>query len=420
MNITMLNIQNPAWSTELHRAYARLDEATNNALFPYHFLRVVLANIGGHVALIQNTVVPVVVGFLFPRELHVDQPSLQRAYTLRYHAFPGSEQLDLHEAYTRLEQQFAASIVLYNPYAPHQYRASHQWLGTVDIGRPDQAEAAAIRNLQQQVWGSPPEFLYPADIHSVDFRLGTSLVARVEEKPVGFLFGFYKFGGTLLPADWHDRFGGALRIESQTLGVLPEYRGARIGFLLKKVQAEQALRAGVRMINWTVDPLQWPNAVLNFGLLRAIAFDFTPDYYPFRNDLNRVAASRFSLTWLVDTARVRAALDAEAPQRTQAQVIDLSQQPEIVQVNQGWEKTTAAPTAARIAIEIPANWTALQRDHLDDALRWRETTDDLFQQYIGRQPGQYVVTGVGLDGERRFLVAERAHDELWVRLSLHE
>jgi hypothetical protein len=31
-----------------------------------------------------------------------------------------------------------------------------------------------------------------------------------------------------------------------------------------------------------------------------------------------------------------------------------------------------------------------------------------------------VVTGVGLDGERRFLVAERAHDELWVRLSLHE
>jgi predicted GNAT superfamily acetyltransferase len=267
------------------------------------------------------------------------------------------------------------------------------------------------------VWGSPPEYLYPVDIHSINFGLGTSLVARVEGKPVGFLFGFYKFGGAPLPADWHERFGGELRIESQTLGVLPEYRGARIGFLLKKVQAEQAVRDGVRIINWTVDPLQWPNAVLNFGLLRAVAFDFTPDYYPFRNELNRVAASRFSLTWLVDTARVRAALNPENPQSTQAQVIALSQQPEIIPVNHGWEKTMEGVDAARIAIEIPANWTSLQRDHLEDALRWRETTDRLFQQYVGRQSGQYAVTAVGMDGERRFLVAERVDETLWLRLS---
>jgi predicted GNAT superfamily acetyltransferase len=313
------------------------------------------------------------------------------------------------------------SLTIYNPHTAHTYAASHQWQGTLDIGRPDAAEAAAIRDLQQQVWGSPPEFLYPSDIHSVEFGLGTSLVARLEGNPVGFLFGFYKFGGYGLPADWHERFAGDFRIESQTLGVLPAARGARLGFLLKKVQAEQALATGVRLINWTVDPLQWPNAVLNFGLLRAIAFDFTPDYYPFRNELNRVAASRFSLTWLIATERVRTALNQAAVQRTPARLIDLTHAPGIVQVNQGAEAQIASgvadsATPDAIAIEIPANWTTLQREDLAAATRWRTTTDQLFQQYIGHEPGQYVVTDVGTLGERCFLVAQRVEDDAWMRL----
>lgn len=418
MNITFLDPQNSDWRTELDRLYSRLGGATNPALFPPHFLQVVLSQIGGQVALIRQTNQTVGVCFLFPRVASPNQPSQPPAYTCRYHLLSADSQLDLNAVRVYLEQRLQRDVFLYDPQAPHEYTASHEWIGPVDIGRPDEVEAASIRTLQQAVWGSPPEFLYPADIHSIEFGLGTSLVARVEGKPVGFLFGFTKFGGYPLPANWQDRFGGALRIESQTLGVLPEYRGARIGFLLKKVQAEGALAADVRIINWTVDPLQWPNAVLNFGLLRAIAFDFTPDYYPFRNELNRVAASRFSLTWLVGSAQVQTALNAETGSRTHAHLVDLSQQPEITPVNRGWETVLDAVNRKQIAIEIPANWTALQRDHLEEALRWRETTDRLFQRYIGRQPGQYVVTGVGVNEERRFLVAERVEDALWARLGL--
>jgi predicted GNAT superfamily acetyltransferase len=292
-------------------------------------------------------------------------------------------------------------------------------VGGADIGRPDHAEAIAIRDLQQLVWGSPPGFLYPADIHSADFGLGASLVARVDSKPVGFLFGFLKFGGHSLPVDWSSRFHGDLRIESQALGVLPAHRGARLGFLLKKVQAQQALSAGIQIINWTVDPLQWPNALLNFGMLRASALDFAPDYYHFRNELNRVAASRFSLTWLVNTERVRRQCRFEIHEATEIQplILDLDQAGHISRVNEGWSQLDNDAHTEQIAIEIPADWTALQRDHIEEALRWRAATDALFQHYIGSHPGQYVVTGVGVAGDKRYVVAERSDAGCWLRLS---
>ncbi len=305
-----------------------------------------------------------------------------------------------------------ARIRWYDPGQLQNYESTHQWLSDIDIGRPDQQEAEQIRILQQQIWDSPPEFLYPTDIHSVAFALGTSLVARVGNETVGFLFGFTKFGGYPLPADWQTRFQADVRLESQTLGVLPQHRGLRLGFLLKQVQLQAARKQGIDLINWTVDPLQYPNAALNFGLLRAVAFDFTTDYYPFRNALNRVAASRFSLTWLVNTARVQ-----QIPLfGAQATVVDLRHRPTILRLNHQWDQAAEANNAPFIAIEIPRDWTTLQRENLDEAVRWRTVTDEIFRRTIGRNPGQYVVTDVGVDGERRFLIAEQTGDALWERL----
>ncbi len=71
-----------------------------------------------------------------------------------------------------------------------------------------------------------------------------------------------------------------------------------------------------------------------------------------------------------------------------------------------------------IAIEIPANWAQMQRDDLSDALRWREATDRVFAHYIGIEDGKYVITGAAVEGERRFLVAQRAGAVLWDRLAL--
>jgi len=208
------------------------------------------------------------------------------------------------------------------------------------------------------------------------------------------------------------RWRGELRIESQVMGVLPTYRGLRLGYLLKKLQASQALTQGIGIIHWTVDPLQYPNAALNFGLLRTLCFTFTPDYYPFRNELNRGPASRLSLTWLIGSSRVRDIPLHDA----RSTVINLAHQPEIVRVNQGWQATQFDVDAPLIALEIPADWTKLQQAAPAEALQWRTATDQLFGHYLGSSPGQYVITDVGVDGEQRFLIAQRVHAGLWDQL----
>ena len=87
-----------------------------------------------------------------------------------------------------------------------------------------------------------------------------------------------------------------------------------------------------------------------------------------------------------------------------------------MRVNEGWQRIDLTATAPLIAIEIPANWTNLQQTHPDEALHWRAATDQLFSHYLGSDPGHYVITDVGVDGEERFLIAQRADDALWAQL----
>jgi predicted GNAT superfamily acetyltransferase len=412
MQITVLDAGAARWQEELENCRRALATTQGALLFPPHFLRATFHRIGGRLALAEAGDVRVAYGLLFPRHIQA-QPPHRRTYTLRVHWLatpdPTFIQALVDGCAAALDD---AQIVYYDPAGPHSYYPTHQEIGAVDIGRPDATEAAASRQMQRRVWGADEETLYPADLHSAEFAAGTSLVARVDGKPAGFLFGFYRFGGSPLPADWAQRFRGEFRLESQTLAVLPEHRGLRIANLLKKLQADRAYSEGIRIVNWTSDPLQYPNAALNFGLLRAVAFEFLPDMYAFRNELNRVDASRLALTWLVGAQRVRATPLIGA----QANVLDLRRHPEIDRVNDGTQRVDYDSRAAIIAVEIPENWTLLQQLDLAVAQRWRAVTDQLFTNYIGLRAGQYVVTGVGADGDRRYLLAERGDDALWERL----
>lgn len=430
MRLEPIDTQGPTWRTTLDDLYQLLGGGNNPTLLPYHFLQAAFPHIGGLVfrLLIDETVAAML--FLLPHPLQadlalpaptalIDQPSEQTqavsttAYIARYHPLAAAAALDAQQLQRMLAQALHTSTVtLYDPRAAHTYTATAQAVGALDIGRPAKEEAVAVRTLQAHIWGSPPEYLYPVDIHSSDFPMGTSLVARVENKVAGFLFGFYKKGSPGLPWDWQARWHGAMRIESQVMGVLPEYRGLRIGYLLKRIQAEQARAQGIGIIHWTVDPLQYPNAALNFGLLRAVAFDFTPDYYAFRNELNRGPASRFSLTWLIGSARVQVKPLHDA----RSTILQLAQHPEIMRVNAGWQQADLSATAPMLAIEIPADWTGLQKQNPDEALEWRATTDRLFRHYIGSTPGKYVVTDVGVDEERRYLIIQQVTEYLWQRL----
>jgi len=418
MKITLLDSRDATWGATVDRVYESLGFPDNPLLFPPHFTQVVLPKLGGGMALLHDERDEQGVGFLFPRAAPQGEQQDVPAFTLRFHALADDAFDTLERVLPALRSQLdGADVVIYDPQGDHVYAPTHEHLGALDIGRPSRAETESIRRNHQTIWGSPPEFLYPTDIHSRDFWLGASLVARVDAsdpdaRVAGFLFGFYKWGGAPLPSDWHARFGGHWRLESQAMGVLPAQRGKHIGYLLKWKQAELARQDGIGIVNWTVDPLQFPNAALNFGLLRAMAFDHYADLYPFRNELNQVPASRFGITWLVDTARVRSLPVTGAS----ADVVDLAEHPALQRVNRGWQHFDT-PTADQFAIEIPADWTALQREKPDQAAEWRATTDRFFGQHIGRAATQYVITGVGAEDERRYLLAQRAGDALWARLA---
>jgi predicted GNAT superfamily acetyltransferase len=415
MNVILLDASSPRWGSEVERIGIELGAGHNPTLFPYHFLFVTLSKIGGHIAIFRQDGQRIGIGFLFPRGLQRHADDLQHVYTLRYHSLlPPEMPVDPSNAAASCAAALGGdcTLVFYDPHADRSYESTSEQIGPVNLGRPNAAEALALRALQQEVWGSPPEFLYPSDIHSPEFSAGTSIVARVEGTLAGFLFGFYRFDGSPLPAGWGEHYNGQLRLESQTMAVLPAYRGLRIASLLKRVQAQQAWSEGIGVIHWTADPLQFPNAALNFGLLRAVAYEFAADLYPFRNDLNRVHASRVSLTWLVASRRV----DDVPLVGSRAEVIDMSHRWQIGRVNDGPHSADLARQDSLIAIEVPLEWTSLQQEDLNKALAWRQVTDEVLQHYVGSDEGKYVITGVGAADERRFLLAERVSPALWQQL----
>ncbi len=426
IEVTLLAAGHPDWRAEIERICDRIAPADVETLFPTYFLAATLPRIGGYIARFSEDGRWIGAGFLFPRRPDPDRPDCARMYTLRYHHAPGTDhdnaahrptpglspaRLPANALTAAVEARLpGACVVFYDPRSPQRYAPDARQFGPFSIGRPSQEEAARIRGLQACIWGSAPGSSYPADIHGLDFGLGSSLVARVEGRLAGFLLGFIKFGGPRLPAGWHERFNGDLRLESQVMGVSPDFRGMGIGALLKRIQGEDARAEGMGVVHWTFDPLQFPNAALNFGRLRALAFDFYPDLYPFRNALNRLPASRFGVTWLVGGQRV------QETSASRAHVPDLADAGPVVRVNHGPDLLDVTPDNPRIAIEIPANWTALQQQDPAAAQAWREATDRLFVRLVGQEPGQYVITGVAREGERRFLVGERAGVNLWARL----
>ncbi len=425
MRIRLVDPHAPAWGAELDRMGLLLRRDSGDgvaeprsaaepnqpgALPPYHFLFTTLPRIGGGAAwLLDENERPLGAGFLFPHGRTADG---RRRFIFRYHLIPGAAPNTATLCSALRVALAEAEVELYNAGDSHTYAGSEEQVGPVNVGRPSATEAAAVPALHQAIWQSPPEFIYPADLHSVEFGAGTSLVARVEGQMVGFLLGFHKFGGDRLPAEWQRLLHAETRIESQIMGVLPAYRGLRIAALLKQKQAALAWRAGVGIVNWTADPLQYPNAALNLGLLRAVAFGFAPDLYPFRNALNRVHASRLTLSWLVGSRRVREA----AAVGSRAQVLELTPKSGVLQVNEGLRIRTLQAETPLIAIEIPANWTRLQEEHVAEAQRWREVTDRIFARYVGLGEGQYVLTGVAVRGEQRFLVGEQSSAALFAHL----
>ncbi|MEI7642763.1 MAG: GNAT family N-acetyltransferase [Chloroflexales bacterium] len=414
LRIDFLDPTTPTWPAELASLWADLGAPHNPDLLPDYFVQTTFVRMGGRALRIADDDGLYGVALLFPRDVEGGR----RVYTLRVSDLESGAEARYGQRIRRYDNSVCAervghmlrpyAIIPYRPSDARTYAATHRQFDVFDIGAPGAEELPSIRALRAAIWGTAPGVhQYPSDLYSAEFGPGTALVARTVGTLAGFLLGFYRFAGL----DELERVGvdTALGIESQMMGVAHNLRRAGLAAALKRAQATAALDRGIGVIHWTADPLQFPNATLNFHKLRAVAGEFYPAFYPFQNELNRVHASRFGITWL-PTSAWGSVGRADRPREDR----HLARFPGCVILNHGPQILTDSRGAPHIAVEIPVDWTALQRDDLAAATAWRAATDTILAEAVGFASGRYLIADVAMASERHYLVGHAFTPEMLV------
>ena len=131
----------------------------------------------------------------------------------------------------------------------------------------------AVR-LQQQIWGVEEIELLPLRLFVVALKVGGQVFGAFDgQRMIGFCLAIpgLKPGGL--------KTGGKSYLHSHMLGVLPEYRDAKVGKRLKLAQRDEALSRGIDLIEWTFDPLEVKNAFFNVERLGAIVRRYVFNQY---------------------------------------------------------------------------------------------------------------------------------------------
>ncbi len=154
--------------------------------------------------------------------------------------------------------------------------------------------------LQRRIWGEADLEVEPATMFVV--------AAHTGGQTLGAFAGDRLVGYTLAVAGLRGRVP---YLHSHMTGVDGEYRDRGIGRMLKLFQREEALGRGIRLIQWTFDPLEVRNAHFNLNRLGAICREYHRNLYGVTTSpLHRgLATDRLLVEWHLDSARVVAAIE---------------------------------------------------------------------------------------------------------------
>ncbi len=154
--------------------------------------------------------------------------------------------------------------------------------------------------LQREIWGEADLEVEPATMFVVAAHTGGEVLGAFD--------GNRMVGYTLAVAGLRDRVS---YLHSHMTGVLGEYRNRGVGRQLKFFQRTEALSRGIRLVQWTFDPLELRNAHFNLNRLGAICRKYQPNLYGVTTSpLHRgLATDRLLAEWHLDSARVVAAIE---------------------------------------------------------------------------------------------------------------
>jgi predicted GNAT superfamily acetyltransferase len=154
--------------------------------------------------------------------------------------------------------------------------------------------------LQREIWGEADLEVEPATMFVVAAHTGGEVLGAFDgDRLVGY---------TLALVGVRDR---TTYLHSHMAGVKPEYRDRGVGRMLKLFQRSEALGRGIRLIQWTFDPLEARNAHFNLNRLGAICRTYQENLYGVTTSpLHRgLATDRLLVEWHLDSARVVAAIE---------------------------------------------------------------------------------------------------------------
>jgi predicted GNAT superfamily acetyltransferase len=245
-------------------------------------------------------------------------------------------------------------------------------------------EFRQVFELEQEIWGyATIEDTVPVIMLLVSTKIGGLVIGAFDNhRLVGFVYALLGIRDGK-PYQW-----------SHMLGVLSEYRGAGLGWRLKVEQRRMVMESGLDLVAWTYDPLQAPNAHLNFAKLGTIAREYRLDVYPGSTSALHAGTptDRLIAEWWLRSNRVVERLDAAKRGAVDRRAGENRSSTEAVPVNSVREAGRwLAPgshylsaDAPQLAVTIPTGFTRMQQEDLPLAQAWRAATREIFTVYLAR------------------------------------
>lgn len=260
-------------------------------------------------------------------------------------------------------------------------------------------EFLQARAIQQACWQfAPGEGLHPPMLTIAARSGGTVLGAFDGTQMIAFLFGFLGL---------HE--GHQLKLCSQTMAVLPDYRNRGVAAVLKWAQRDRMLALGIDLITWTYDPLEAANARLNLHTLGATARTYYRNLYgESLGVLNQgLPSDRFLVEWWIRAPRVleRAAGQHRPAGSLEGPLLNPCQGEGSQRRIMTLHLETTAPV---VHAEIPTSFQSMKRADLGLAADWRAQMRELFETCFARGYQAVDVVKITQEGQPRVFYTLRA------------
>jgi predicted GNAT superfamily acetyltransferase len=182
-------------------------------------------------------------------------------------------------------------------------------------------ELEACVQMEIETWGYDLSDVLPRKAFLLMQKIGGQVIGAFDTEIAGggpkSLVGF----ALSLPGMKNSERGPRAYLHSHMLAVREIYQNRGLGAKLKLEQRKDALKRGIRHMEWTFDPLEIKNAYLNLHKLGAIARRYEENFYGASSSRLQAGlpTDRLVAEWELDSPRVEAALEGRASEEREIQ-----------------------------------------------------------------------------------------------------